>query len=1416
MPQRTAHSDSFKHIIGQGFAVDVQKALNNKQKLMAIKGDAHNQYFNNNSPWIKLASSVRVLADNNGKNKLINAGLPPNSFLGNKLSTNFYLFSEMKAGQAVETSVVDNITALRNSGMDLPPMMTDEYLDKKIANASPDEIAFTRFYSSGKNAGIAGRQGGSFSSAYGFGDLEFGIRPLPGITDLQIETLGNNGSLRKATLKIKAFNKMQFNIIELLYLRLGFHVLVEFGNRLYIKNNLSVGNVGTTLMEQKWFGDENFVDLNDPGLIGIGQQIAELNEDIIVQGANLERAQSEFDAAENLRRNASDAIDASYKKDYQYALRYAQEMAAGEGHHRLLYNHSDSDEKRSADLIEYLEMELEMKIENDWRESSINYTKRQLEAAQEYNTLLAQERKNEEEAKIEAEKLEEAQEAINNLSSQIQELQEDIGAEINDYLDDLNKDINSLRKTYNYDYDGFIGRVTNFDWNIDTNGVYNITVEVFSAGDVLQSLTVNGKNSIVGPFESQSDLDGSNPLNVTKDSSDLVTGLNNLATLARGYTVQDEEEFVRSTLSAYTLRSLTGDTQEGDPSVNLAEDTTQGSIEQANLIAKQPGSSETNYMNGYAAIGGTDAKRSPILYTNRIQTIIKIIGGSREEQFGELGATSGGGFYSSGKGFEVVKVKSNGNGVASNSFFITLKFYLQLIQAVCLPKSTPHGSLGTPFIRILTERGKYLFTSHNMLASSKPSICVVATEFDIGSLLDSAGGKLFVPPSSPKALSILSDKGSGKNFFADYRVIKNDVVYGDIMNIYLNMDFLAKSLLDEDTDDLGNVNFLQHISRICKGINDSFGNTTQIDFKVDEDRNVCYFVDKKSLPNLNGLLSEANKPTNPYIFNINGFANAQGLGLVGNIVRNFNLKSTIPPDLATLITIGANQAGSGATGGFDGTSFSKWNSGLSDRVVPTRFIEGFNPTTGNLATIQKRNKIYIEYLSALEKLYNVQLDDQKEVDVTVSYKSFLWIEWGHEVSAIDIDTDKNIYQGVNLNAEAGVSDIQRNALGTAYAKMALDGQVASPLAGFLPIDLALSFNGTSGMKIFETYTVPAKFLPATYPNVLNFIAKKITHSINDKGWLTKLNSFSIPVPPDSITARTYLSNPGNLSLNYKDFNNNSSPTPQGEYSSTSSNTSTSTRVTGDRANKGGRIGYTDYILPDIFVFPIKGIKWNIGYDRFEKIYRNDTSVVDRSQPAWIGPADMQPTKIKHVSDFAIGGGDASHRAHGGHFGIDIFCPIGSDAPLVACSPGKIVETGYSGGPGNYVKLVEPNTNICYFYMHLDEPCKLAVGTQVQAGDFLGNAGKTGSAQRGYAHLHFNVQVGADGYHSKSINSFYWLLMLDRRIRKLNLQIDKSFLQSQIDDNKDKLLARNARLAGKGPAGVKYISPLTIPSNYNSA
>ena len=81
------------------------------------------------------------------------------------------------------------------------------------------------------------RDGSSINrGAYGLGGLDFGLKPMPGITSVDIKS-ENRGSLRTANIKIKAWNTTQFDIIDLLYLRLGYSILLEWGNVSYAGNN---------------------------------------------------------------------------------------------------------------------------------------------------------------------------------------------------------------------------------------------------------------------------------------------------------------------------------------------------------------------------------------------------------------------------------------------------------------------------------------------------------------------------------------------------------------------------------------------------------------------------------------------------------------------------------------------------------------------------------------------------------------------------------------------------------------------------------------------------------------------------------------------------------------------------------------------------------------------------------------------------------------------------------------------------------------------------------------------------------------------------------------------------------------------------------------------------------------------------
>ena len=69
------------------------------------------------------------------------------------------------------------------------------------------------------------------------GTSELGYRPMPGITGATITPAGQGGSIRRATVNFKCHNLQQLNIIDVLYFRLGFSMLLEWGHNNYVDNN---------------------------------------------------------------------------------------------------------------------------------------------------------------------------------------------------------------------------------------------------------------------------------------------------------------------------------------------------------------------------------------------------------------------------------------------------------------------------------------------------------------------------------------------------------------------------------------------------------------------------------------------------------------------------------------------------------------------------------------------------------------------------------------------------------------------------------------------------------------------------------------------------------------------------------------------------------------------------------------------------------------------------------------------------------------------------------------------------------------------------------------------------------------------------------------------------------------------------
>ena len=170
------------NIVGEGFAEQIILQVEQRQKIHGsiTRKEETLHYLNNRSGWVRLVSSVNV-----------------------------------------DTSVAKQ-RGIDLSGSDL----AKNYI---LFNGTPT--------TSGKpRSGIATDKSITNNNAYGLGGLEFGLRPMPGIIQASVKT-ETRGSLKTATIQIEANNRTQFDIIDLLYMRLGYSMLLEWGHSSYYKNN---------------------------------------------------------------------------------------------------------------------------------------------------------------------------------------------------------------------------------------------------------------------------------------------------------------------------------------------------------------------------------------------------------------------------------------------------------------------------------------------------------------------------------------------------------------------------------------------------------------------------------------------------------------------------------------------------------------------------------------------------------------------------------------------------------------------------------------------------------------------------------------------------------------------------------------------------------------------------------------------------------------------------------------------------------------------------------------------------------------------------------------------------------------------------------------------------------------------------
>ena len=184
------------NIFGQPFRGFVTKQIQARQNSLGYQnyGVDDLKYQNIKTPWIRLASSVDVTGDNDAQvvRSLLKNGININDFKQDVAAKNFIL-------QGGVVGIGENNELKTYQGLN----STNQY----------------------------------YKGAYGWGGLnERGYVPLPGIIDASL-LYKSDGAFAQATVNMKCFSRTQLALMDILYMRPGFNLLLEFGWSTYLDNN---------------------------------------------------------------------------------------------------------------------------------------------------------------------------------------------------------------------------------------------------------------------------------------------------------------------------------------------------------------------------------------------------------------------------------------------------------------------------------------------------------------------------------------------------------------------------------------------------------------------------------------------------------------------------------------------------------------------------------------------------------------------------------------------------------------------------------------------------------------------------------------------------------------------------------------------------------------------------------------------------------------------------------------------------------------------------------------------------------------------------------------------------------------------------------------------------------------------------
>ena len=640
--------------------------------------------------------------------------------------------------------------------------------------------------------------------------------------------------------------------------------------------------------------------------------------------------------------------------------------------------------------------------------------------------------------------------------------------------------IEGYRKGKNGNYDGLLCKVVNFSWTFAQDGSYDITLSLISLGDVVESLKLNiPPSKPMNQFVNQSYALYNNSSEET-DASIIPSPADNIISsylfLQKLYLDKDNNPY--------------GNGKDGTERANVETCDVYSTINNERIplaghFITPPKDGAITTLPVYDTSPTFDSKQEAEDWLrNSPYKDYPIVSPSSPEPEAAEDALSS---YTSNSVtivYYAFYVDTNTFSGGVNDYVVYIKSFPSLDVTDTNQKKTDvvylnynDGENDSDFIN---DAGFYMRLGHllefirnfaipKIDGSNKPIV-----EIDYGKWSNLMYTVPFQVSFDPRVCIVNGGELiSRKDFFPTLDGWKNtENGYAWVMNIYVSHNQILSSL-NGNVDEKGNVALFDFLQSLCDAINKAMGGVNNLEVVLDEESNTLKIIDGNYNP------KETKKDYGLELYGYNPDFKSS------NFVRNFTLKTEITNDFATMATIGSTAGG--YVKGTENTMFSKWNRGLIDRWKE-KLIPGDEASREKAGEVAEPNSEYRENI------------------------------WTQTISAFGY-TKKNIENWDPFDGDScGLSDeiIDKNLAIVSefykYCQPEIQKEVpdyGSPLQGFVPINLSVTMDGISGIKIYNAVNVDTRFLPRNYPKSLKFIIKGVNHSIKDNDWETTIETTTI-------------------------------------------------------------------------------------------------------------------------------------------------------------------------------------------------------------------------------------------------------------------------------------------------------------------